>query len=127
MNKRCIVNVATGELYLSQQKRLIDSFIPYVVNIRQGHSQVMGYTPKNGGIDLLIWQNIFPEGSQPHEWSPYGFKLHAIKVAAEKWDFPVVLWIDSPGFSIADPSPIFEKIEKHGYYAMSHHDPLENW
>jgi len=81
--------------------------------------------PSNSGIDLILWHDLFPAG-KTHEESPYGFKLRAIK-AAYKEGRSSILWVDSPASLINGLDPIFEKIEKHGYYAMSHHDPLENW
>jgi hypothetical protein len=111
MNKRCIVNVATGEFYGKMQERLVESL-----------SQSIDY-----GIDLMTWSDCLPEGSRLHSESPYGFKVHAIKAAYEK-GYTSILWLDSPAYAVKeDVSPIFEKIEKEGYYAMSHIDPLENW
>lgn len=121
MNKRCIVNVATGDFYISQQKRLIKSFAPF---IHQAYWSGGHLVPRDAAKDLIFWED-FPQGIT-HDESPYGFKTRAIWGAGRR-GYDTVLWIDSPGFAIADPSPIFEKIEKHGYYAMSHHDPLENW
>src|SRR6478736_5656727 len=111
MNKRCIVNVATGEFYIKQQERLLTSIDPFIASI---------------GASIFAFQS-FPKGSRTHDESPYGFKLHAIKYAFDL-KRTSILWLDSPAYAIKDDlSPIFEKIEKHGYYAMSHHDPLENW
>lgn len=81
----------------------------------------------NKGIDVILWHNILPPGSRPHSESPYGFKVHAIKAAYEK-GYTSILWLDSPAYAVKeDISPIFEKIEKEGYYAMSHIDPLERF
>lgn len=110
MNKRCIVNVSTGEFYIKQQNRLIDSVMPFV---------------KMGGR-MMYWHDEFP-GDITHEKSPYGFKPRAIKYAYSE-GYTSILWCDSPAGAVKeDITPIFEKIEQHGYYAMSHHDPLENW
>jgi hypothetical protein len=128
MNKRCIVNVATGEFYCKMQERLIKSFAPSC-NVYKKTKDGYWTTPKwhDKKIDLLCWRDCFPEGSRSHEESPYGFKVFAIKSAFEK-GYTSILWIDSPGYAVKeDISPIFEKIEKEGYYAMSHIDPLENW
>lgn len=112
-NTRAIVNVSTGDFYQSQQANMIDSFNPLILS-------------SLFNIEILTWKD-FPDGSKTHDQSPYGFKLHAIKKAYEL-HYATVLWLDSPAHCVAaDITPIFEKIEQHGYYAMSHHDPLENW
>jgi hypothetical protein len=129
MNKRCIVNVATGEFYCKMQQRLWGSIRNNVDKVRfitdcTDTSEGLNY---GKGVDLILWRNTFPEGSLSHLSSPYGFKAHAIKAAYEM-GYTSVLWLDSPAYAIKeDLSPIFEKIEKEGYYAMSHCDPLENW
>jgi hypothetical protein len=127
MNKRCIVNVATGDFYCKMQDRLMKSFWPCVDNIWVNGSYGREVVKNEKGIDLMIWGDILPKGSRPHSESPYGFKVHAIKAAYEK-GYTSILWVDSPVYAVKeDISPIFEKIEKEGYYAMSHIDPLENW
>lgn len=127
MNKRCIVNVATGDFYCRNQERLINSFRNSVhhIYVKGGVSSI----PANlySDIDLICWKDCLPEGSRLHSESPYGFKVHAIKAAYEK-GYTSILWIDSPCIAVKeDVSPIFEKIEKEGFYVMSHIDPLENW
>lgn len=132
MNKRCIVNVATGDFYCKMQSRLLDSFMKSVDHVTileqyQKPIKVNFQLTTDRGIDLIYWKNCLPAGSRSHSESPYGFKVHAIKAAYEK-GYTTILWLDSPAFAVKeDISPIFEKIEKEGYYAMSHIDPLENW
>jgi len=132
MNKRCIVNVATGEFYCKMQQRLIDSFqdsvdLVYHFNIGGNKQPYTSNDHEATGIDLLIWDDILPNNSRPHSESPYGFKIHAIKAAFEK-GYTSILWIDSPAYAVKeDISPIFDKIEKEGYYVMSHIDPLETY
>jgi hypothetical protein len=130
MNKRCIVNVATGEFYCKMQERLVNSFKSQIGTITEFGKD--GYVGKNvwnndGKVDLIVWVDCLPSGSRPHSESPYGFKVHAIKAAYER-GYTSILWLDSPAYAVKeDISPIFEKIEKEGYYAMSHIDPLENY
>lgn len=130
MNKRCIVNVSTGEFYCKMQKRLWQSLRGSVDFMRSSVDGFEKHDLMRGGInkiDLLLWVDELPEGSKPHSESPYGFKVHAIK-AAYDMGYTSILWLDSPAYAVKeDLSPIFEKIEKEGYYAMSHIDPLENW
>lgn len=130
MNKRCIVNVATGDFYCKMQERLIQSFSNSVdksIVMDSGVYLDALHHRRGTGIDLLYWKDCLPVGSRPHSESPYGFKVHAIKAAYEK-GYTSILWLDSPAYAVKeDVSPIFDKIEKEGYYAMSHIDPLENW
>lgn len=129
MNKRCIVNVATGDFYIKKQERLINSFVRAVDNITLIYSDRTAEwnTGRGTGIDLICWRNLLPPGSQSHSDSPYGFKVYAINDALSR-GYTSVLWIDSPAYAVAQSvAPLFEKIEKEGYYAMSHVDPLNNW
>jgi hypothetical protein len=131
MNKRCILNVATGEFYRKMQDRLYHSFFPNSIDCHGVYTtngfNFYGRDSLKTGIDMLLWDNVLPAGSRPHSESPYGFKVHAIKAAYEM-GYTSVLWLDSPAYTVKeDISPIFEKIEKEGYYAMSHVDPLENY
>lgn len=130
MNKRCIVNVATGDFYCKMQERLRNSFknsVDYMLFIGGKGEPIPISRHKGKDIDLLFWYNTLPTGSRPHSESPYGFKAHAFK-AAYDMGYTSILWLDSPAQAVAkDISPIFDKIEKEGYYAMSHIDPLENY
>lgn len=129
MNKRAIVNVATGEFYCKMQSRLFDSFDKVTDKSRtySGETYLQRTSNNNKGIDIILWYDCLPPGSRSHNESPYGFKVHAIKAAYEM-GYTSILWLDSPAYAVKeDISPIFDKIEKEGYYAMSHIDPLENW
>lgn len=108
MSKRALINVATGEFYLNKQNRLIKSF----ENIK--------------GYDNLFTYDWLGRGSKPHNESPYGFKIHVMDDVADS-GYTSILWLDSPAYAVKeDISPIFEKMEKEGYYVMSHTDPLYN-
>lgn len=130
MNKRAIVNVATGEFYCKMQERLIESFrnsVDRAIVMDAGVYLDAEIYDNSKGIDLLYWKDRLPKGSRPHSESPYGFKVHAIKAAYEM-GYTSILWLDSPAYAVKeDISPIFDKIEKEGYYIMSHIDPLENY
>lgn len=126
MNKRVVINVATGPFYRKMQERLINSFIHGVDNVTIIHPDrtAQWETGKHTGIDLICWADNFPEGSRPHIESPYGFKIHAFEYAYQK-GYTSILWVDSAAYAVKkNISPIFEKMEKESYYAMSHTDPL---
>lgn len=150
MNKRCIINVATGDFYCKMQDRLHaslfytrgingmndrhiiydDGRISYLKGTKTAQLEnpdlnIGGTT--QGDIDAIFWHDCLPAGSRSHSESPYGFKIHAVKAAYEM-GYTSILWLDSPAYAVKeDITPIFEKIEKEGYYAMSHIDPLEKW
>lgn len=134
MNKRAIVNVATGEFYCKMQDRLRNSLTFCTDNLlmlfNDGSTHEEDQYPinmKHYGIDVVLWTDVLPRGSREHSESPYGFKVHAIKAAYEM-GYTSILWLDSPAYAVKeDISPIFDKIEKEGYYAMSHIDPLERF
>jgi hypothetical protein len=128
MNKRAIINVATGPFYTKMQERLINSFLKSVDRVIIIHEDRTAdwETGLHTGIDLICWNNLFPQGSRPHTESQYGFKVHAFKYAYSK-GYTSILWLDSPAYAVQkNVSPIFEVIEEKGYYAMSHIDPLIN-
>lgn len=128
MNNRVIINVATGPFYIKAQERLINSFLQSVDNISIIYEDRVAQweTGKHCGIDLICWRDILPRGSRSHIESPYGFKIHGFKWANDK-GYTSILWVDSPAQAVQkNVSPIFEKIEQEGYYAMSHVDPLVN-
>lgn len=128
MNKRVIINVATGEFYCKQQRRLLESFTVEgsAFKIQNGlgiYSSGLALSE----FDVMLWNDELPVGSRPHSESPYGFKIHAILKALEM-GYTTILWLDSPAYAVKnDISPVFDKIEQFGYYAMSHTDPLKNW
>lgn len=128
MNRRAVVTAGTGSFYCKNLDRLLKSFTPSC-NIHTKTKDGYWHTPleTSKSIDLLCWYDCFPEGSRSHDESPYGFKVFAIKSAYEK-GYTSVLWVDSAAYAVKeDISPIFDKIEKEGYYAMSHIDPLERF
>lgn len=128
MNHRTIVNVATGSFYIKLQERLINSFLKSVdrVTLIYADRTAEWETGLHTGIDLICWRDVFPPGSRLHTESQYGFKIHAMKYAYDK-GYTSVLWLDSPAKAVQrNITPIFEKIEKEKYYAMSHVDPLIN-
>ena len=72
-------------------------------------------TKYGAGAEFLAWINRLPEGSPPHKAFPYAFKAWAILAAAER-GFSSILWMDSSILPIRDMEPLWEKIERDGYF-----------
>lgn len=92
---RCIVNVATGE-YVRGQQRLLSS------------EHVRRYSS-------LMYADTMPPGSPSHRDVPYAFKAWAIKAAMEQ-GARLVLWADASIIPIRSIDPLWEKIERDGYW-----------
>ncbi len=61
-----------------------------------------------------MFNNYAEIGSPTHQESPYEFKIHAIKKAAEV--DPVVLWVDASMYRVGDLNKIEELIKRDGYF-----------
>lgn len=126
--KRCIVSVSTGDFYGEKMRKQTKSMYKSITRFIQyinGQANIE-FTDGKQGIDHIRWSGDFPLGSRSHQESPYGFKVHAMSRAAAL-GYTSILWLDSPAYAVKeDISPIFEKMEKEGYYVMSHTDPLCN-
>ena len=93
---RCVVNVATGSLYVRGQARLIEALALQ-------------------GVDYVHFRDRLPEGSPTHFDIPYAFKAFALKEAAETFD--TLLWCDA--CIVPGPRPLdelWEKIERDGVW-----------
>lgn len=90
-----VVSVATGDHYVKGQRRLINAI--------DGQAQVMA------------WHNILPTGSPSHKEVPYAFKAHALQAAAES-GHTLLLWADASILPIAPLGPLFERIQRDGYW-----------
>lgn len=77
MKEIAVCTVAFGDhRYLEQQVRLLDTL-----------------AQTNPAVHALYWTNKLPPGSQPHEQSLYGFKVHAVQ-AARDLGYTRVIWLD---------------------------------
>jgi hypothetical protein len=92
---RAIVNVATGR-YLKGQERLIEAVEPY-----------------RAGASFHYWQKE-PEGCPAHSDVPYAFKAFALKEASKHAD--ILLWCDACILPIRSLEPLWERIERDGYW-----------
>ncbi len=96
----CIINVACGNWYPQGQDRLI-------LNL-----DAVGYRG-----DMMPWRDRFPQG-RTHAEVPYGFKPFAFD-EARKQGFQRVLWLDAAEVIEKPVTPIFDHIEKQGYFLMN--------
>lgn len=97
---RCVVSCGYGGWYARGAERL---------------RNILART--NPEVSTMIWANKLPPESRLHNQVPYDFKPKAIQ-AAQKAGFTSILWLDSSVVPNADISPIFNQIEKDGYFIM---------
>jgi len=98
---QCIINVALGNKYVKQQKRLGESL------------------EDNFDGDFLTWDK-FPNHNY-YEKNPYNVKAAAFEEAIKK-GYKQILWIDAPVLALKNVKPIFDSIEKHGYLTVKNHN-----
>lgn len=99
MRKRCIVNVATDR-YVAGQDRL--------------NRAMAG---KSRETDLMFWRDTLPPGSPAHMPKPYAFKAWALKAAADA-GHTELLWLDACILPNRELEPLWEKIERDGYWIV---------
>jgi hypothetical protein len=93
--RRAVVTVATDS-YLPFQERLI--------------ARVHDVDP---GCTVMSWQSM-PDGCPAHAERPYAFKSYALAEAAQVAD--LLLWCDAPIVPVRDMAPLWERIERDGYW-----------
>lgn len=76
------------------------------------------HTSKFTSLSIRTWVAEYPHGSKSHAESPYGFKVHAFEWAFSQ-GFVHVLWLDSVISLVKDPQPIFETIERDGFFCLA--------
>lgn len=92
--KRAIVCVATTNHYQRGMQRLAQSC-------------------SDSGTPIACW-NKEPDGSPKHSEVPYAFKAYALQHAAEHAD--LLLWADACILPLRDMTPLWERIEREGYW-----------
>ena len=75
-------------------------------------------------IDCMTFTD-YPIGCPTHRELPYAFKLHCMDYAFRKYD--KVLWVDASGWLTQDPKPIFDHLDKEGYFIMNNHGQFNGW
>lgn len=96
--KRAICCVATSKHYQKGMERLAQAVLPAM------------FTAK----DYWMAWNAEPEHSPQHSDVPYAFKAYALKEAAI--DADLLLWCDSSILPIRSLEPLWERIEREGYW-----------
>jgi len=92
-----IINLATAHHIKGQQRlqRSIQQFSP--------------------NIPFLSWTNEAQIQAPPHRSNPYAFKVYAFyKAIAAGYD--TIFWMDASCYLIKDVNPLFEMIDKEGYW-----------
>lgn len=64
-------------------------------------------------VNFVGWADCLPPGSPTHAESPYGFKAHGV---ASDPNLELLLWADASILPIRDLGPLWDLIEKQGYW-----------
>lgn len=99
---RAIVNYATGERYLRGLQRL---------------ERATREEPPFG-VGRYFWGALghpITKEWPSHQQIPYGFKAYALKLAAEQ-GYDLLLWADASILPIRSLEPLWERIERNGYW-----------
>ena len=70
-----------------------------------------------------LFFDVLPEGAKPHEYDPYGFKIHALRRAVEP-GYRDVLWMDSTCQPVESIEPLWAHIEREGFYVVKQGDAM---
>lgn len=104
IKKRCVVNLST-EKYRSGQERLVKSI---------------------NGYDILTYRSESEVGAPLHKENNYAFKVYSI-IKAINEGYSQILWLDASIRAIKDITPIFDCIDKDGYFFQDSGWPNSRW
>jgi hypothetical protein len=99
---RAIVNVATGH-YVRGQERLTEWCSAH-------------------DVEYFNWRDQLPAGSPKHQDVPYAFKAFALR-SAQAGGARTLLWADACILPIKPLEPLWERIERDGYWISSQSGP----
>lgn len=91
---RCIVNVATGPYGRGQDRLIANQYVD---------------------VPMKMYRDVMPPGSPSHLDVPYAMKAWALKAAADE-GATALLWADACILPIRSMEPLWEKIERDGYW-----------
>jgi hypothetical protein len=100
---RSVVNVATGR-YVRGQERLTEWLSSHSEN------------------DYFVWRDMLPAGSPAHVEIPYAFKAYALREAIAS-GAKTLLWADASIVPVRDLTPLWERIERDGYWISDQAGP----
>jgi hypothetical protein len=78
------------------------------------------------GIDFIAWTHEAALGAPLHSENPYAFKVYALEHAI-KAGYENILWLDSSAYAVGNIQPIFDIIEREGYFFHPDGNYLGNW
>lgn len=93
--KRCVVNVATQQ-YWKGQERLAKAMLCQ-------------------NVETFTYKHEYEVGAPTHQQNPYSFKIYAIDYLREH-GYNQILWLDASVYPVKDITPVFDWIDKHGYF-----------
>jgi len=108
MRKRVVVSCGVGDRYEPYLARLKDT------------------VKRFSSIPIFSWSEDWPIGSPTHRAMHYAFKIHAVKYAKES-GYDSVLWLDAASYATGPIEPVFERIERDGYFLSTGVDILGQW
>ncbi|HET9304843.1 MAG TPA: hypothetical protein VFO46_02340 [Candidatus Sulfotelmatobacter sp.] len=94
MPQRAVVSVGTGS---------------YVAGLDRLHAWLLDH-----GENHIWWRNAWPSDCPPHRTVPYAFKARALEIASEQAE--ILLWADSSIVPVKSLDPLWERIERDGYW-----------
>jgi hypothetical protein len=98
--RRCVVNLISGNN----------------VYYRRGQKRIAAMMNKWDPETALLIHDSIPADWPSHKDKPYAFKSFALMEAAK--DFDLLLWCDSSVVPIAPMGPLWERIERDGYFLV---------
>lgn len=93
---KAIVSLAT-DLFRRGQIRLMDSLI------------------NKTDADFIGFNSVEQVAAPPHSNNPYAFKIYAIQAALNR-GYRQILWLDASAYAVNPVQPIFDIIERDGYF-----------
>ena len=108
--KKCILSLAT------KNGRYVDGLARLSNSLRDNAD----------GIDFIGFVHEYSVGAPLHAEHPYAFKIHCLQ-HARNLGYDQVLWLDTSAWAVAPLQPIFDIIDKEGYFFQNNGCMLGNW
>ena len=115
---RTIVNVATDS-WVRGQRRLMDKCEEFGEPIRRWTDIFPPKCPPH-------WMRGFLAGKTEHECRPYAFKAYALEEARCQ-GIGTLLWLDASVVPLKPLTPIWERIERNGYWILQNGWTNDQW